>query len=267
MRHPGNRARANQSSEVFSMRTPWIWSVSLGRWWNVHVRLHLFFFFFATFVVYITSLTFNEPNWLGAVCPLVLFVSVLLHEIGHVIAARKLGGVADEIVISPLGGLSPVRVPYEPHSELVAIMAGTLVNAAICFGCALALVVIQQERAELVELLPITASYFTAADSLTLVSLIRLTFWLNWSLILVNLIPAFPFDGGRSLHAVLGFLWPELESKQALITICRLGKIISVLLLLFACYKFDAAPTGTPQPPAWVALVLLSIYILSLIHI
>ena len=240
------------------MRTPWIWSVSLGRWWNIHVRLHLFFFLFAVFVINISSLALVEPR-LGIICPIALLLSVLLHEIGHVVVARKLGGVAYEIVLSPLGGLSPVRVPYEPHSELVAIMAGTLVSAAICFVCALSLFVIQGDQAKLAELLSITTSYLTAGQELSVATLLRLVFWLNWSLILVNLIPAFPFDGGRSLHAVLSFLWPELEPKQAILTICRLGKIISVLLLACAWNEFE--PSSPSQPPAWLALVLLSIYV------
>lgn len=245
------------------MRTPWIWSVSLGRWWGVHLRLHLFFFLFATFTVYITSHALPEPNWLGFVCPLALLLSVLLHEVGHVVVARKLGGVADEIVLSPLGGLSAVRVPYEPHSELVAIMAGTLVNATVCLICAIALVVIDAEQANLTQLLAIAVSYFDQPQPLNAVSVLKLVFWLNWSLILVNLIPAFPFDGGRSLHAVLSFLWPELEPKQSLVTICRLGKVISVLLLLCAWNEFPSRdlPQPSAQPPAWLALALLSIYV------
>ena len=249
------------------MRSSWVWSISLGRWWNVRIRLHLFFFFFAVFVIYTANQAVPGVNQLGLICPIVLFLSVLLHEIGHVFAARKLGGVADEIVLSPLGGLNPVRVPYEPHSELVAIMAGTLVNAAICCVCALLLFTIPNLENNLGDLIadPITASYFGgqsgARGQINLASLLELTFWLNWSLILVNLIPALPFDGGRSLHAVLGFLWPELEPKQSLLTICRIGKIISVLLLFFACYYFDANVVSQDQPPAWLALALLSIYI------
>ena len=246
------------------MRTSWVWSISLGRWWNVHVRLHLFFFLFAVFVVYTSNQATDGVNPLGLICPIALFLSVLLHEIGHVFAARKLGGVADEIVISPLGGLSPVRVPYEPHSELVAIMAGTLVNAAICCISALALFALRPwpTSFEPISLLNITASYFGPDHASSLgFEVLCLVFWLNWSLILVNLIPALPFDGGRSLHAVLGFLWPELEPRQSLLTICRLGKIISVLFLFLAYFKFDANIVPQDQPPAWVALALLSIYI------
>lgn len=259
------------------MRTPWIWTVSLGRWWNVHVRLHMFFCLFAAFAVYLTSYPFDSPNWLGIGCVAALFVSVLLHEIGHVVIARRMGGIADDIVIGPLGGLSAVRVPYEPQSELVALMAGTLVNIALCFVTALALAIIQSQDADLIAMLRPSVSYLGSTQELTTVAVLKLVFWVNWSLILVNLIPAFPFDGGRSLHAVLAFLWPEVPARQALVAVCRLGRVLAVVGLLLACFYFAPGepvvvpPTGAPvdgiqspnvpQPPIWFVLSLLSIYV------
>ena len=252
------------------MRTPWIWSVSLGRWWGVHLRLHLFFFLFAALLTYVATIvnvlhyspvdpqTAVAPNGLVLICPLALLLSVLLHEIGHVVVARHLGGVADEIVLSPLGGLAPVRVPYEPHSELVACMAGTLVNAAICCFCA-ALLVARGEQAAVSSLVAMDINFFHGGEAFDVTNVIRLVFWLNWSLILVNLLPVFPFDGGRSLHAVLSFLWPELDSNQASLSIIRLGKVVALLLLVVA-FQFSPAK-DFHQPPVWLALSLLAIYV------
>ena len=249
------------------MRTPWIWSVSLGRWWGVHVRLHLFFFLFAVLVAYAASMVVMTPpgavtNWFGLICPYVLLLSVLLHEIGHVMVARHLGGIADEIVLGPLGGLAPVRVPFEPHSELVAMMAGTLVNATICCFCAVGLVVVG-DSANPGELLAIPVTLFNANQDLTPGNFIRFVFLLNWALILVNLLPVFPFDGGRALQAVLGFLWPELDHKQVSVSITRLGKVVALLILVLAWYhnQHQPPPLEIAQPPLWLALVLLSIYI------
>ena len=246
------------------MRSPWIWSVSLGRWWNVHVRLHMFFFLFAVFAIYLTSSSLLEPlpYWLGPACVVTWLVSVLLHEIGHVAVARRLGGVADEIVLSPLGGLGTVRVPYEPHAELVALMAGTLVNGTICFICAAALAFASDSSESLVELLRPTIAYFKPGpEPLELEPFLKLVFWVNWSLILVNLIPAFPFDGGRSLHALTAFIWPETDSRQTSAVICRVGKVISVVLLVIAWFQFAPSGPDKPQPPVWMVLSLLSIYV------
>ena len=105
------------------MRTPWIWSVSFGRWWNVQVGLHIFFVLFIALAFFLSSHNnFHPVIRLGF--PAVLLISVVIHEIAHVCVARRLGGVADEIIIGPLGGLSSPRVPYEPQSELVMLMAG-----------------------------------------------------------------------------------------------------------------------------------------------
>ena len=238
------------------MRTSWIWSVSLGRWWNVHVRLHLFLFLFAAFAIFLSPSS-PEPHWLahsrGISITVIVFVSVLLHEIAHVVIARRLGGIADEIVLGPLGGLSPIRVPYEPHSELVAIMAGTLMNAAICFVCALSLA-LSADGINLPEMLRPTLSGMQTHEPLTLEPLLKLIFWINWSLILVNLLPVFPFDGGRSLHAVTAFFWHELDPRLSNATICRLGKVVAALFFVLACIRYT-------DPGTWLALTLLSIYI------
>ncbi len=245
------------------MRNPWIWSVSLGRWWNVHVRVHMMFFFFATFVLYLTSQFPGASDWLGAVILLTFLGSVLLHEISHVIVARRLGGIADEVVIAPLGGLSSVRVPYEPHSELVALMAGILTNAAVCFACAVS-IGLSAPSFPLIELLQPSVSFLQPDDpvvyDLTTISILKIVFWVNWCLILVNLLPVYPFDGGRSLHAALTFLWPEVDSRQSHLFICRLGKVIAAVGGVAAILAFQRYATG-PQPPLWFVLTLLSIYV------
>ena len=246
------------------MRTPWIWSVSLGRWWGVHLRVHMLFFLFAAYAIHAAHFELGATQtWLGVSGAVVLFVSLLLHEIGHVAVARRLGGIADDIVIGPLGGLSGVRVPYEPHSELVAIMSGTLVNATICFVCAFSLVLMEpaEHWLDLLEpsiSMPIVGSTASVLSS-PVFQFLTLVFWINWSLILVNFLPVFPFDGGRSLHAALSFLWPEFDSGQSLTTICRLGKIFAAVFLLIACTQ--PSMLNVADGKTWFALAFLGIYI------
>jgi len=97
-------------------------------------------------------------------------------------------------------------------------------------------------------------SALQSGESLDGLAILKLIFWTNWSLMLINLLPVFPFDGGRSLHAVTQFFWPESNTSQTLLGICRLGKVVSAMLLLFACFKHA-------QPEMWLALSTLSIYI------
>lgn len=259
------------------MRTPWIWSVSLGRWWNVHVRLHMMFFIFAAFMLYVISRSQppSDWEWLYVGVPLTFLLSVLLHEIAHVVIARRLGGLADEIVIAPLGGLSTVRVPYEPHSELVASMAGILANAAVCFLTCVMIGVYVDPTYDLVKLLQPDVSFLRFDDPSTQemggastyewspLSVLKLVFWVNWSLLLINLLPVYPFDGGRALNSVLSFLWPEVEAKQSHIVICRLGKVLAAVgvVVAFLYFRSATAVTDPPQPPLWLVLLALSIYV------
>jgi len=233
------------------------------------VRLHMMFFIFVACVLYVISQGMSEFSsddqlklrWLCVGVPLTFFVSVLLHEIAHVLIARRLGGIADEIVITPVGGLSHVRVPYEPHSELVASMAGILANAAICFLACIALGM--DSKFALPELLRPEVSFLRMEDpnfdlGWSPASILKMVFWVNWSLVLINLLPVFPFDGGRALHSVLTFLWPEVEAKQSHIVICRLGKVLAAVAVVFAFFHFG---DSTSQPPLWFALLALGIYV------
>ena len=238
------------------MRDSWIWSVSLGRWWNVQVRLHLFFVLFAVFTLYLSSIQLSgQPTWLGVGCVVTLLTSVLLHEIGHVVVARRLGGLGDEIVIGPLGGLNPVRVPYEPLSELVALMAGPLVNAGLCLLAGITLTFFPD--VELVGLLNPLSPVRIASGTAVEISL-KLFFWINWLLILFNMIPAYPFDGGRALRAGLMFLWPELDPRQSLVTVARLAKVTAAMLLVAAVL---VAKNDAVLVPPWLALTLLAIFV------
>ena len=238
------------------------------------------FLLFAAFTLYLSSHAFDSPTLQdtglygqadvrGVGLVLMLFVSVLLHEVGHAVIARRLGGKVDEIVIGPVGGLTAVHVPYEPQSELVALMAGTLVNAAICLAAAFSLAV-GPDSVELFKMLnPLTLGSLQAGEASSISGALKVVFWINWMLILVNLIPAFPFDGGYSLRALLSMLWPELDARQSRITICRVGMVISVVLLLLASYSMLQSSVqinlNEPRPLdpqlTWFALMLLSIYI------
>jgi len=64
-----------------------------------------------------------------------LFVIVLLHEYGHCFAARSVGGNAEEIILTPLGGLAMAYAPHDPWARFVTVIGGPLVNVAICAIC------------------------------------------------------------------------------------------------------------------------------------
>ena len=113
------------------------WSISLGRWAGVTVYLHVFFLLLAVLVLAFT-LPDQDLVVAGAIAVVVLLVSLLLHELGHALAALRVGGRVDTIVIGPVGGLVSPRFRNEPDNYLFVAMAGPLVH--LCSSCSLPIV-------------------------------------------------------------------------------------------------------------------------------
>jgi Zn-dependent protease len=248
------------------MRDQGSWSLSLGRWGGVQVRLHMVFLVFAAFTLYLSWRVSQEAAvanparqdhgliWLAALSLSVLLVSVLLHELGHLYASLRLGCAMDAIVLGPLGGLAPPRAAYDAQAEIAVNLAGPMVNFLICVAAA-PLLFLQPER-DLVGLLHVLqpsglGSGPWGADA------VKLVFWINWVLFCINFIPAFPFDGGRALRAAIVAVRPTIGRQFATLVVARLAKFAALGMILGAWLVRDADPQAVA--PAWFALVLLGI--------
>jgi hypothetical protein len=88
---------------------------------------------------------------------------------------------------------------------------------------------------------------------------LKLTLWVNWLLVLLNLIPAFPFDGGRALRAGLMMMHPRSEPQRAVWVVARVAKLLALLLAVFAMLSFGMNPGYAVQ--TWFALMLLAIFV------
>ena len=139
------------------------------------------------------------------------FGLVLLHEFGHVMACRQVGGTANRVVLWPLGGLAFVSPPLRPGASLWTTVAGPLVNVVLA------------------PLLIVLASV-TAADTDANHLLVRLA-WFNGVILVFNLLPIFPLDGGRILQAVL---WWALGLPGSLIVAGGVGIVGGVGLGVLA---------------------------------
>lgn len=115
-----------------SLRRVFDWSFSIGTYLGVHVRIHFMFVLFAVFE-FINQRGLSYPWWTLRWQAL-LFFSVLLHEFGHVLACRGVGGRANEILMWPLGGLAFCEPPRRPWPQFVTVACGPLVNFAIAAG-------------------------------------------------------------------------------------------------------------------------------------
>jgi Zn-dependent protease len=231
------------------------WSVSLGRWGGVQVRLHAFFLLFAVLALYLAFESRDGAQALGghgAAALGILFLSVLLHEWGHCLAALHFGGRVDEIVLGPLGGLAPVQVPAAPLSERVAALAGPVANLMVALLCLPLLLV---KEVDVVGLLnPLIPSGVTTGE--TWLVGVKLTFWINWFLFLVNLLPCFPLDGARVLRS---FLWPSFPYPTAVVIVVHVAQVFAVALVAVGVifrHSFSESPV-----PLWAPLSLLAIFL------
>ena len=211
------------------MRDLFSWNFILGRWAGVTVRLHVFFVLLAALVLFRSDW---EEFWYGVALVSILLASVALHELGHCFAAWRTGGNAEEIVLWPFGGLMHVNVSQDPQQELSTSLAGPVVNLLICAVTMPVLVAMLDDWPQVAQLLnPAQPPWPDPLVGMNALLVMRLVFWVNWWLAMINLLPAIPFDGGRALRALL---WPNFGYKTSVQMVVRAGKWTALLLVLVA---------------------------------
>lgn len=185
------------------------WQWKLGRFAGIDVYVHATFLLLIGWVGY--SYWLERQNWgdvlRGILFILALFVCVVLHEYGHALTARKYGIKTRDITLYPIGGVARLeRMPDKPIEELWVALMGPAVNVVIAALLFAYLVVTHT----LVPIQGLTVSSGSFAERLMMVNL-----WL----VLFNLIPAFPMDGGRVLRALLALRMDYVRATQVAATI------------------------------------------------
>ncbi|HEX5446288.1 MAG TPA: site-2 protease family protein [Pirellulales bacterium] len=236
------------------MRDLLSWNLSLGRWAGVQVRLHVFFVLFIAVALQLGSSSGEAAFWETVVGLLILLASVLAHEFGHCLAAARMGGAVDQILLWPLGGLAPVQTSHDPQIELLTAVAGPLVNLSVCTIAAPLLFIEGHSVLELFNpLLPPMAKH-----GLTWVDGVAWTFWINWLLFLVNFLPAAPLDMGRALRAMLCM---QNDFRHGVVMAARVAQSTAFGLWFAAGWlAYNNAQSANPQFGfAVLPLVLLGV--------
>lgn len=168
------------------------WSITIARIAGSEIRIHLTFLILLAWIGIAQYLAGGAGAALDSIAFVIaIFACVVLHELGHALAARRYGISTPDITLLPIGGLARLsRLPEKPSEEVVIAIAGPAVNVVI----AAVLVLIFGARFE--------PASITSIENPTYGFLTRLAF-VNIFLVLFNLIPAFPMDGGRVLRALL----------------------------------------------------------------
>lgn len=223
------------------MRDLLSWNLPLGRWAGVNVRLHVFFLILGL-VFWQAAIVSDDPSlrWNYALMLGVLLISVLVHETAHVATSARLGYIPEQVVLWPLGGLAHVGLPHQPLAELITALAGPLANLTIAAVCMLALLL---TRPDLLSFNPLAPPY---SDTIHGPLVLAIAFWVNWVLVLVNLLPAAPLDAGRAVRALL---WIRVGARSAAVHSAALSRLTGVLLLILGLiaqskYPFAVLPMG-----------------------
>jgi Zn-dependent protease/CBS domain-containing protein len=211
------------------------WSIKVGKILGIDVKVHLTFFLL---LVWFGFIYYAQGGGAAAVQGLLfillLFVCVLLHEFGHALAARRYGIATKDIILLPIGGVARLqRMPDKPSQELVVALAGPAVNVVIVLILLLLLGGVQ------------TLDMTRAENPSLLQQLLSANIWL----VLFNLVPAFPMDGGRVLRSLLAMRLPYAQATQTAATIGQgmaflfgfLGLFYNPLLIIIALFIFLGA--------------------------
>jgi len=197
----------------------------LGRLGGIEIKVHWTFSLLLIWVLFSTLKQGGDTAMaiFNTVLVLVLFFCVVLHELGHSRMARRFGIQTRSITLLPIGGVASLeRMPEKPNEELAVALAGPAVNVLIAL---LLLLVVPLE----------TYRAFTAEQweqFFTIPSLDAFLIYLlmaNILLVVFNLIPAFPMDGGRVLRALLGFSFNRAKATDIA---AHLGQAVSFIFLI-----------------------------------
>lgn len=193
-------------------------SFKLGNIAGIGVFIHWTFSLLILFIVYVNYKAGQNATQIlwSVLFILCIFLTVLMHELGHALTAKKFDIKTKDITLLPIGGLARLeKLPEKPSEELMVAFAGPLVNIVLALVTSL-FITLPNTPEEMVAQLEngVNAGNFF------------LNFYLvNIVLAFFNLIPAFPMDGGRVLRALLSY---KLERHQATKIAARIGQVLAI---------------------------------------
>lgn len=205
-------------------------NLKLGKLFGTQVDIHWTFYFLIIWIILnelLSKKAFDQVVFdrilFNLQFVIAVMICVLLHELGHVLVAKRFGIKTKRIVLLPVGGVSIQDKPIEsPKKEFLITIAGPMVNVIIAMILYFAIPMSAFMDQDL-------GKYFNALNEFSIQTFFFFLFIVNATLVVFNLIPAFPLDGGRILRAILDLQLNRVRATRATATI---GHIIAVILLL-----------------------------------
>ena len=199
-------------------------SISLGKIVGINVFIHWTFLILLGWIVYVNYQigTSSQGLMWSVLYVIAIFVCVTLHEYGHALMARKFNVGTRDITLYPIGGIASLeRIPKDPRQELLVALAGPAVNViiAILFIPFIGIPSVFD-----------SAGFTQISSTNFLASLVSVNIWL----VLFNMIPAFPMDGGRVFRALLAL---KMNRTKATKVAARLGQFLAMCFMVLGLYS------------------------------
>jgi Zn-dependent protease len=193
-------------------------SIHLFRLFGIDVYLHWAWFLAVIYFVN-GARGYSSTMWSVLEC-LALFLIVLMHEFGHQLACRQVGGKTHDIILWPLGGVAYVSPPQRPGAQLWSIAAGPLVNVAL-FPVLTTLVFLTRAAG--------------GGDTMPDTYFFVLTVWyINAVLLAFNMLPIYPLDGGQILRSLLWFVFGRARSLMIATVLGIAGIVAFIPIVIWA---------------------------------
>lgn len=192
------------------------WSWRIGRIAGIDVYVHFTFLVLLGWIGLSHYLAGGDAREIlgGLIFILALFGIVVLHELGHALTARRYGIRTRDITLLPIGGVARLeRMPDDPRQELIVALAGPAVNVILAAGI-YGILALGPGVAPLSEAFQVGGGFLSGL------------FWVNVTLAVFNMLPAFPMDGGRVLRALLAM---RLEYVRATQVAAAIGQGMALL--------------------------------------
>jgi len=201
-------------------------SFKLGKIADIGIFIHWTFSLLILFIVFINYRSGQNATQIvwSVVFIFSIFITVVLHELGHALAAKRYNIITKDITLLPIGGIARLeKIPEKPIEELIVAMAGPLVNIALALITGIFITIPDTSEQLMAQL----------ANGVNANNFFLNFFLVNFWLALFNLIPAFPMDGGRILRALLSF---RLERHVATRISARIGQFLALGFILLGFF-------------------------------
>src|ERR1700681_1545690 len=197
-------------------------TLTLGRLFDIRVGVHVSWLAVYAFMSIalargLTTLPAGEAYAFGAACALVLFASVVAHELAHALVARRFGVRTSAITLFLFGGVATLeREPSSPKADALVALAGPAMSALLALAALAAVAVLDRfvPDSQVHDALGLLGTYVVLANAV---------------LAVFNVLPAYPMDGGRVLRALLWRRWHDRDAATN--TAARVGIVFALVLV------------------------------------